>query len=232
MNWIDAIILCALMVSAISGAMIGLSGALLNSLATIIAWVLAFLLAAPVKNLLQTMFGIVSSFAKLLSPVIPGSALPSGISVSDALVKSLLPEWGKNILGRLADSGYIVKSTSDLTAYWVANIIIVIIVFIVLLVLLGFLVRYLIKAIKISLPHEGFVHQFDKLLGAACYVFLALFVCVGLLVIFSALFPQESAIGNPVGMYVYSSFFGGLVYKNFFGVQTIYASIVRFVVGW
>lgn len=232
MNWIDAVIVCAMAVAAVSGAMIGLSGALLNSLATVIAYVLAFLFAAPVKNLLQSLFGIVSGFAKLIAPAIPGSSLPQGISISDALVKSSLPDWSKNILGRIADSGYVVNSTSDLVAYWIANIIIVIIVFILLLIIFGLLVRYLTRTAKICLPQQGFVAQFDRLLGAMCYVFMVLFISIGLLVIFSALFPQESAVSNPVGLYVHSSFFGGLVYKNFLGVQTIYGSIVRFIVGW
>lgn len=232
MNWIDAVILCSVAVAAVSGAIIGLSGALLNSLATLIAYFMAFILAAPVKNLLQSIFGIVSGFAKMIAPAIPGSSLSYGISISDALVKSSLPDWSKNILGRIVDSGYVVNSTSDLIAYWIANLIIVIVVFILLLIIFGFAVRYLTKAVKISLPKEGFVNQFDRLLGALCYVFLTFFVCIGVLVIFSSLFPQESAVSNPVGFYVFSSFFGGLVYKNFLGVQTIYGSIVRFVVGW
>jgi len=232
MNWIDAVIVCGIAVAAVSGAMIGLSGALLNSLATIIAYVLAFLFAAPVKNLLQSLFGIVSGFAKLIAPAVPGTPLPQGVCIPDALVKSSLPDWSKNILGRIADSGYVVNSTSDLVAYWIANIITVIIIFILLLIIFGFIVRQLTRTAKISLPQQGFVAQFDRLLGALCYVFMVLFICIGVLVIFTALFPQETAVSNPVGLYVYSSFFGGLVYKNFLGIQTIYGSIVRFVVGW
>ncbi|MEZ4812563.1 MAG: hypothetical protein R2883_03610 [Caldisericia bacterium] len=60
-------------------------------------------------------------------------------------------------------------TTSDLIAYWIANIIIVIIVFIVLLVVFGILARYLMRQVKLALPKEGFFHDFDKLIGGGVF---------------------------------------------------------------
>ncbi|NTU61383.1 MAG: hypothetical protein HGA95_03535, partial [Caldiserica bacterium] len=70
MNWIDAVVLVAIAVSAIRGYILGLSGSILNSLAVILAWVSAFLLAAPVKNLLQWIFGVVTRLAAVFQPYI------------------------------------------------------------------------------------------------------------------------------------------------------------------
>ena len=232
MNWIDWAILILALVAGFSGYVLGLSGVLLNSIATGIGYVGAFLLAAPVKNLLESVFHIVSGFAATLAPFIPGTKLPLGTNPIDVLKMSGLPDWSKNIFSRIADSNYIITSTSDIAAYWIANIIIVIIVFIVLLILLGFLARWLIRSIRLSLPQEGFIHDFDRWIGSIIYLLITFFVCIGVLIIFSVLFPKTIAVASPVGSYVVTSFFGALVYNNFLGVQTLYASIVRFVIGY
>ncbi len=232
MNWIDYIILIVAIWMAIKGYMLGLSGALLNTIATLIGWVSALLLAAPVKNLLQASFGWVSSLAGYIAPAIPGKPIPGGTDPASVLASSGIPEWGKSVLERIIDPSFTVSTTSDLIAYWIANIIIVIVVFIVLLVVFGILARYLMRQVKLALPKEGFFHDFDKLIGGAVYFLLTLFVMVGLLVIFVALFPQEVAVNSPVGSYVLGSFFGGLVYSNFLGVQTVYGSLLRLVVGY
>lgn len=232
MNWIDIVILAVAVIFGFKGYTLGLSGALLGAIATLIGWVSALLLAAPVKNLLQSLFGWVSSLAGYISPAIPGTPIEGGADPATVLAGSGLPEWSKGVLERIVDPNYVVNSTSDLVAYWIANVLIVIIVFIVLLVVLGFLARYLMKQVHLALPKEGFFHDFDKMIGGIVYFLLALFVTTGLLVMFSTLFPAEVATGSPVGDYVMSSFFGGLVYSNFMGVQTIYGSILRLIIGY
>ncbi len=232
MNWIDIIILALAVIFGLKGYMLGLSGALLGAIATLIGWVSALLLAAPIKNLLQSVFGCVSGLAGYIAPVIPGTPIQGGADPATVLTDSGLPEWSKGVLSRIVDPNYVVNTTSDLVAYWIANVLIVIIVFIVLLIVLGFLARYLMKQVHLALPKEGFFHDFDKVIGGLVYFFLALFVSAGLLVIFSSLFPAGVAKGSPVGDYVMSSFFGGLVYSNFLGVQTIYGSLLRFIIGY
>jgi len=232
LNWIDYIILIVAFASGVKGYMLGLSGALLNTFATLIGWVSALLFAAPVKNLLQSAFGWVSKLAGYIAPAIPGTPIQGGVDPATALAGSGIPDWGKGVLERIVDPNYIVNSTSDLIAYWIANILIVMLVFIILLIIFGFIARYLMRQVQLALPKEGFFHDFDKLVGGVIYFFLALFVLVGLLVMFSSLFPAEVAIGSPVGGYVMSSFFGGLVYSNFLGVQTVYGSLLRLVIGY
>ncbi|HOO97304.1 MAG TPA: CvpA family protein [Caldisericia bacterium] len=232
MNWIDVVILAVIVVAGVRGFMQGLSGVLLNAIATCIGWLAALLLAAPVKNLLEGAFGWVSSLASYMAPAIPGTPIAGGTDPVTALTQSGLPEWSKNVLSRVADSNYVVSSTSDLVAYWIANILIVIVVFIVLLIVLGFIARYLMRSVQLALPKEGFFHDFDRLVGGIVYFVLALFVMLGILVMFAALFPSDAAVTSPVGSYVMSSFFGGLVYSNFLGVQTIYGSLLRLVIGY
>ncbi|MBP6927262.1 MAG: hypothetical protein KBC08_03060 [Caldisericia bacterium] len=232
MNWIDYIFLAFVLYMAIKGFIIRFSGAILGSLATLIAWIAAFLLAAPVKNLLQSLFGVVSWLASLLSPAIPGTPLQGCSTVADALVKCGLPPWAKGMLGRVVDQGYVISTTGDLISYWVANTIIVVVVFMLLLMIIGFFTRMLVERTKLSLPQEGFIHDFDNLLGGATYALLAFFIGFGILAIFAALFPAGVADKSPVGTYVSQSFFGGLVYNNFLGIQTIYGSITRLVLGY
>lgn len=232
MNWIDYVILIVAGWMAIRGWMTGLSGALLNTIAALIGWVSALLLAAPIKNLLQASFGWVSGLAGYIAPAIPGKPIPGGSDPATVLASSGIPDWGKGVLERIVDPNYVFNSTSELVAYWIANILIVILVFVVLLIVFGFLARYLMRQVKLALPDEGFFHDFDKLIGGVVYFLLSMFVMVGLLVMFSALFPQEVASTSPVGSYVLGSFFGGLVYSNFLGVQTIYGSLLRLVIGY
>lgn len=232
MNWIDWSILIILGFSIIGGASIGLTGVLLNTIATFIAWVAALLLAAPVKNIMESLFGFVTSLAKFFEPAIPGTLIAPGTTPLQAILTSGLPEWSKGVLSRIAGSEHSVSSTSQLWAYWIANVIIVVIIFFVLLVVFGILFRLLLSKLKLTLPNTGFIHSFDRLLGAIIYLFMSSFVLFGLLVIFISLFPAEKAVGMPVVGYVYSSFFGGLVYGNFLGVQTIYGSLYRLVLGY
>ena len=85
------------------------------------------------------------------------------------------------MLGRVVDQGYVVSTTGDLISYWVANTIIVVIVFMLLLIIIGFFTRMLVERTKLSLPQEGFVHDFDNLLGGATYALLAFFIGFGIL---------------------------------------------------
>ncbi len=232
MNWIDWSILIILGFSAIGGATIGLTGVLLNTIATVIAWVAALLLAAPVKNLIESVFGAVTALAKVFVPAIPGTQIAPGTTPLQAIQTSGLPEWSKGVLSKMAGSEHAVNSTSQLWAYWIANVIVVVIVFFILLIVFGFLFRSLLGKVRLALPKTGFIHSFDRLLGAIVYFFLAGFVVFGLLVIFTSLFPASNAQAMPVAAYVYSSFFGGLVYGNFMGVQTVYGSLYRLVLGY
>ena len=234
MNWIDAIILIVVAISAIRGYLLGLSGSILYSLSVIMAWVTAFVLAAPVKNLLQALFGIVSSLAHVFEPLIPSTALAPNTPVVDAIQNSQIPEWLANFFERIADKGYTVSTVGQLWSYWIANVLLLILIFLILLFLFSFLYRFLVERIRFSLPKEGFVHDFDHTLGAILHGLITLFVCIGVLVLFTSLFPidAQSASDTGVAAYVNSSFFGGLVYQNFLGIQTIFGSIVRFVAGW
>lgn len=235
MNWIDAVVLVAVAVSAIRGYILGLSGSILNSLAVILAWVSAFLLAAPVKNLLEWIFGVVTRLATVFQPYITSIPIAPNTPVTDAITYAKLPEWLGNFFARLADKNYTVNTISELYGYWIANVIIVLVVFILLLILFGMLFRVLVQQVKLNLPKEGFFHDFDRACGATLHGLLTLFICLGLLTLFSALFPVQIVEGKNVAAvpgYVYSSFFGGLVYRNFLGVQTMFGALIRFVVGW
>ncbi|MEZ4812562.1 MAG: hypothetical protein R2883_03605 [Caldisericia bacterium] len=77
MNWIDYVILIVAIWMAIRlYAWIIWSPS--NTIATLIGWVSALLLAAPVKNLLQALFGWVSSLAGYIAPATPGKPIPGG----------------------------------------------------------------------------------------------------------------------------------------------------------
>lgn len=235
MNWIDAVILVAVAISAIRGYILGLSGSILNSLAVILAWVTAFLLAAPIKNLLQWVFGVVTRLSTVFQPYITSIPITPNTPVTDAITYAKLQPWLANFLTRLADKNYTVNTISELYGYWIANVIIVLLVFIILLIVLGIVYRKLAERVKINLPKDGFFHDFDHACGATLHGLLTLFVFLGLLTLFSALFPVQVIEGKNVAAvpgYVYSSFFGGLVYRNFLGIQTIFGTLIRFVVGW
>lgn len=235
LNWIDAVILVAIAISAIRGYILGLSGSILNTIAVLLAWIGAFVLAAPIKNLLQWIFGVVTALSKVFQPYITSIPIAPNTPVTDAIAYAKLPPWLANFFSRLADKNYTVNTISELYGYWIANVIIVLVVFIILLIVLGILFRKLAQQVKLNLPKEGFFHDFDHACGATLHGLLTLFICLGLLTLFTSLFPVEVVEGQKMAAipgYVYNSFFGGLVYRNFLGIQTLFGSIVRFVVGW
>ncbi len=235
MNWLDAIILVALAIAAIRGYILGLSGSLLNTLAVLLAWIAALILAAPFKNLLQWIFGVVTALSKVFEPYILSVPIAPNTPVTDALKFTKLPEWVSNLFARIADKNYTVNTISELYGYWIANVIIVLLCFIILLIIFGIVFRKLSQQVKLNLPKDGFFHDFDHACGATVHGLLSLFICLGLLTLFTSLFPVEVVEGQKVAGvagYVYNSFFGGLVYRNFLGIQTLFGSIVRLVAGW